>query len=126
MGWYTISNRFVWPGLPIDVKEWSRQCVACCRAKVTHVEHSDVEKIPIPGARFSHMHVDLVGLLPASRDGSIYLLTMIDRCTRWPEMVPLGRIDFDTVLEAFMVHHHVGGAPARITTDRGTQFTSGT
>ena len=56
MGWYTVSNRFVWPGLPIDVKEWSRQCVACCRAKVTHVEHSDVEKIPIPGARFSHMH----------------------------------------------------------------------
>ena len=55
------------------------------------------------------LHVDLVGLLPASRDGSIYLLTMIDRCTRWPEMVPLGRIDFDTVLEAFMVHHHVGG-----------------
>ena len=29
--------------------------MACCRAKVTHVEHSGVEKIPIPGALFSHM-----------------------------------------------------------------------
>ena len=30
-----VSNRFVWPGLATDVKEWSRQCVACYRAKVT-------------------------------------------------------------------------------------------
>ena len=29
--------------------------MACCRAKVTHVEHSGVEKIPIPGALFSHV-----------------------------------------------------------------------
>ena len=51
-----VSNRFVWPGLATDVKEWSRQCVACCRAKVTHVEHSGVEKIPIPGAFLSRTH----------------------------------------------------------------------
>ena len=73
-----VSNRFLWPGLAKDIKEWSRQCVACCRAKVTHVEHSGVEKIPIPGLRFSHVYVDLVGPLLASRDGSTYLLTIID------------------------------------------------
>ena len=75
---HLVSNSFVLPGLAADVKEWSRQCVACRRAKVTHVEHSGVEKIPILGAHFSHVHVDLVGPLPASRDGSTYLLTMID------------------------------------------------
>ena len=120
-----VSNRFVWPGLATDVKEWSRQCVACCRAKVTHVEHSGVEKIPIPGARFSHMHADLVGPLPASRYGSTYLLTMIDRSTRWQEAVPLGRIDVAAVLEAFITMWVARfGVPACIT--RGTQFTSGT
>ena len=97
-----VSNRFLWPGLATDIKEWSRQCVACCRAKVTHVEHSGVEKIPIPGVHFSHVHVDLVGPIPASRDGSTYLLTMIDRSTRWPEAVPLSHIDVGTVLEAFI------------------------
>ena len=122
-----VSNRFVWPGLATDIKEWCRECVACCRAKVTHVEHAGVEKIPIPGVRFSHVHVDLVGPLPASRDGSTYLLTMIDRSTRWPEAVPLSRIDVDTVLEAFITTWVARfGVPARITTDRGTQFTSGT
>ena len=92
--------------------------MACCRAKVTHVKHSGVEKIPIPGARFSHMHVDLVGPLPASRDGSTYLLTM---------QSPWGRIDVDTVLEAFITTWVACfSVPACITTDRGTQFTSGT
>ena len=45
-----VSNRFVWPGLATDVKEWSRQCVTCCSVKVTHVdsEHSGVEKIQNP------------------------------------------------------------------------------
>ena len=33
-----VSNRFVWPGLATDVNEWSRQCVTCCSAKVTHVD----------------------------------------------------------------------------------------
>ena len=75
----------------------------------------------------SHVHVNLVGLLPASRDGSTYLLTMIDRSTRWPEAVPLGRIDVETVLEAFITMWVARfGVPARITTDRGTQFTFGT
>ena len=52
--------------------------MACCRAKVTPVKHSGEEKIPITGARFSHVHVDLVGPFPASRDWSTYLLTMIN------------------------------------------------
>ena len=52
---------------------------------------------------------------------------MIDRSTRWPEAVPLNRIDADTVLEEFIttwVARFV--VPARITTDKGMQFTSGT
>ena len=86
-----------------------------------------MEKIPIPGVRFSHVHVDLVGPLPASRDGSTYLLTMIDQSTRWPEAVPLSCFDEETVLEAFITKWVACfGMPARITTDRGTQFTSGT
>ena len=103
-----VSNRFVWPGLASGVKVWSRQCVSCCWAKMNHVEHSGVEKIPIPGAHFSH--VDLVGPLPASRDGSTYLLTMVDRSTRWLEAVLLSRIDMETVLEGSGgLHQHVGG-----------------
>ena len=52
---------------------------------------------------------------------------MIDWSTRSPQAVALGSIDVDTVLEAF-INAWVArfGMPACITTDRGTQFTSGT
>ena len=100
--------------------------MACSRAKVTHLEQSGVEKIPIPGARFSHVHMDLVGPLPANRDGSTSFLVMIDCSTRCPEAVTLGCIDADTLLEAFITTWVACfGVPARITTDRGNQFTSG-
>ena len=52
---------------------------------------------------------------------------MIDCSTRWPEAVPLGRIGVETVLKVFITTWVASfGVPARIATDRGTQFTSGT
>ena len=48
-----------------------------------------IQPIPIPQPRFSHLHVDLVGPLPVSSDSFSYILTMIDRTTRWFEAVPL-------------------------------------
>ena len=52
--------------------------------------------IPVPGCRFSHMHVDLVGLLPAS-EGCMYLFTIIDCTTRWAEAVLLATTSADHV-----------------------------
>jgi len=73
------------------------------------------------------VHVDLVGPLPASRQGFTHLLTAIDRSTRWPEAVPLRGVDTETVLEAFVTTWVARfGVPAKLTTDRGSVFTSGT
>jgi transposase InsO family protein len=40
---------------------------------------------------FSHIHVDLVGLLPAS-EGATYVFTVIDQNTRWFKVLPLNDI----------------------------------
>jgi hypothetical protein len=40
-----------------------------------------LQPIPIPGRRFSHIHLDLVGPLPASKEGHTHILTIIDRTT---------------------------------------------
>lgn len=42
----------------------------------------------VPEKRFDHVIVDLVAPHPLSH-GYIYLLTMVNRTTRWPEAVPL-------------------------------------
>ncbi|GFO32935.1 Pol polyprotein [Plakobranchus ocellatus] len=86
-----VSQRFVWHGLKKQVKRWSQECLACQRSKIqTHV-HSPVLKIPVPSRRFSHLHIDLVGPLPPS-EGFTHLLTIIDRTSRWPEVISLSGI----------------------------------
>jgi hypothetical protein len=76
-----ISARFVWHGLASDVGCWCRDCQTCQRGKVTKQPAAPLQEFPIPAERFSHVHVDLVGPLPPSSEGHMYLLTVIDRTT---------------------------------------------
>ena len=70
------------------------------------------------------MHVDLVGPLPPS-NGCPYLLTCVDRFTRWLEAIPITNCSSETVSKAFIerwVAQH--GCPAIVTTDQGLHFES--
>ena len=119
-----VSSRFVWPTASTDVAHWASTCVTCQRTKVqTHIQ-TPLQAFKTPERRFQHIHVDLVGPLPVSC-GNNYLLTCIDRYTRWPVAVPLADITASSVGAAFSLHwvaHY--GVPATVTTDRGPQFTS--
>ena len=86
-----LSSRFVWPCLAKDVGLWARSCLRCQQSKIQSHVRSSVPSNQVPGRRFSHMHLDLMGPLPSSQ-GFSYLLTMIDRTSRMPEAVPLASI----------------------------------
>ena len=83
-----------------------------------------LSSFPAPDARFHTVHIDLVGPLPPSR-GFTYLLTCVDRFTRWPEAFPISAISADVVAQTFSqgwIAHF--GVPSTIITDRGRQFES--
>jgi transposase InsO family protein len=120
-----ISTCFVWPGMHTDVAAWCRDCTACQQAKITKQPRASVQSIPIPGRRFTHVHVDIVGPLPASAEGFMYLLTMVDRTSRWIEAVPLRDISAASCVDAFLFNWVARfGVPETLTSDRGTQFSS--
>lgn len=118
-----IGNRFFWPGMNKDITEWVNACASCQKSKVTRNTVSPHGTFP-PAGRLEHVHLDIIGPLPPIR-GKRYCLTMIDRTTGWPEVVPLSSITADKVASAFYsAWISRFGIPLRITTDQGRQFES--
>ena len=68
--------------------------------------------------------MDIVGPLPCS-ENKIYLFTIVDRFTRWPEAIPLADATTETCARG-LIRHWIArfGVPDDLTSDRGPQFTS--
>ena len=120
-----LSSRFVWKGMAADVGRWCRECQACQKAKITTQPSAPVHPIPVPSRRFTHIHVDLVGPLTASAEGFTHVLTIVDRTTRWMEVLLMASTTATACADALVAGWISRfSVPAVITTDRGVQFTS--
>ena len=127
-----ITARYFWPEMNKQIKEWVRDCTACQEAKVHRHTKSANGLFDVPSARFEIVHIDIVGPLPPSfQHGQPfsspyrYLLTCIDRATRWMEATPLTDISAASVSAAFLdVWISRFGVPLYVVTDRGSQFES--
>jgi transposase InsO family protein len=120
-----IASRYLWPNLAKEVADWCRACHACQRAKVCKQPPAAMQPVPVPTTHFLHVHVDLVGPLPCSADGFAYIMTAVDRSTRWAEAWPLKATAAADCAEVFIAGWVARfGVPAFLTSDRGVQFTS--
>ena len=115
-------NKFVWKGIHKQVSDWAKNCFACQTAKIQCYVKAPLKTFAILDCCFDHVHVNLVGPLP-SLQGFIYLFTMMDHFTRWPEAVPLTSMSLQTCTHTFISHWVACfGVPSTVTYNRGAQF----
>ena len=108
-----------------DIKEFVRSCEFCQKRKSTKNKAAGELRLfssPVP---FHTVGIDIFGPLPKTAWGNRYITVMVDRFTRWVELVAVPNITAATMAEVFIeniVLRH--GCPKRLLSDRGSQFTS--
>ncbi|GBM39203.1 Gag-Pol polyprotein [Araneus ventricosus] len=110
--------------MKLNIKECVRCSEPCQRSKVQRHTKAPLGTFSLSNVRFQQIHIDIVGQLPPS-DCYIYLLTMIDRFSRWPEAIPIADMQTKTICRAiFQTWISRFGCPSIITTDQGSQTRS--
>ena len=130
MGFYKtfckINSLFYWTAMRKDIKRFIRSCHVCQVVKRPNerIPKAPLINIPSVGEPFQEVVVDAVGPLPRTKRGYQYILSVIDRATRYPEAIPLRNIKADTVVDALLNYFSKFGLPTVIQTDQGTNFKS--
>ncbi|KFM67612.1 Gag-Pol polyprotein, partial [Stegodyphus mimosarum] len=101
-----------------------KACEKCQRSNIHKHTKSPISTFLLPDARFSHIHIDFIDPLPIS-EGFQYCLTIIDRFTRWPEVIPSSNMSAETTCKALIsIWIPRFGCPSTIITDQGRNFES--
>ena len=56
-----ITTRYIWPSINKDVRQWAQSCLHCQKTKVHRHTITSLGTFATPGARFDHVHIDIVG-----------------------------------------------------------------
>ena len=122
----TQQARYWWIGLRKDIRAYLSVCIGCQKTKGRNAKTSD--KNPIrhfsKNTPFELVSIDICGPLPQTKSGNRYIVSMIDKFTRFCLLIPVADIKTITVIKAFQHWINLFGSPKHLLSDNGTQFTS--
>ncbi len=86
-----LRSKFYWPNMDMDVEKMINNCNACVLNQPMH-EDQPLHPLELPPRPWTKLGVDLVGPIQ-----NVYLLTVIDYYTSYPEAVVIDDITSETV-----------------------------
>lgn len=120
-----VRQTYFWANQKRDVKEYVESCRLCNLNKkpLTPVAPLGSYHAGIPMER---LNVDLVGPLPRTKRGNVYILMAVDQFSKWMECIPLPNQTAITVAKALVEEIFLRlGCPLEMHSDQGTNFLSG-
>ena len=117
-----IQQRYYWPRMYMDVKEWTTLCIDCNMFKRGNAK-AKIETHAITTSQpFEIVAMDFIGPLPTSSEGNRHILVITDHFTKWVEAWAVKSANATTVAQLLMEFITRHGAPQHILSDRGTPF----
>ena len=119
------KNRFFWPKMAIQIKDFVRNCQVCAQTKLNcHNEKAPLQPIEV-NEPFVFWAMDYMGPLPETSRGNKHLLVVMDHFTKWCEVFPTADQKASTIAE-ILVNRVFSrfGPPTIIHSDQGRNFES--
>jgi transposase InsO family protein len=122
---YVMREHYYWPGMEEDIRMHINNCLECQMTKPKPNRDRAPFQPTLVGEPFEKVAIDISGPFHPSKHGYRYILAIIDYFSKYPVLVPLKRIDAETIAEK-MFHNWISifGAPKVIHSDRGANFES--
>ena len=112
-----LRQRLFWPGMDSDVEDFCRNCETCVRLQPLRRDTPNTAT-PLPDHCWEKCARDLVGPFP----GEIYIMTVVDYRSKWPEAIVLKRITSKSIITVLTDIFARFGNPKVLITDNGRQF----
>ena len=118
-----LRRSYYWPHMAADVGATVRECTACAKNRLRLLRKASEMRLFPATAPLESVAIDILGPLPKSTRGYLFMLVISDRFTKLTQVVPLRRITAYDVAVAFVEQWVFKyGAPATLLSDNGSQF----
>ena len=116
-----IQRSYYWPLMAADISATVRECTPCAKNRLRLPRKASEMKLFPATAPLDSVAIDILGPLPKSSRGFIFMLVISDRFTKLTQVVPLKRITAYDVAVAFVEHWVFKyAAPATLLSDKGS------
>ena len=95
--WSKIAAKFYWPSAYGDTLNWVQSCKNCAARKTQNSTKTELLLITEFDRPFDIVGMGIIGPLPETNDGNLYILAFSDYTTKWPERLPLKDAKAETV-----------------------------
>jgi len=116
-----IKIRYYWPQMYADARKYVQTCDECQR-RGKNKRNEPLHPIKV-GQPFDRLGMDIVGPLPKTIRGNMYIVVATEYLTKWPEARAIPNAKASSVISFFyedIICRH--GCPKELLTDRGTHF----